>query len=121
MHLVLEKLTDRNSLDRVLNQLLGEGLLDEGDTDPIKQKINEFLQDPIFASWFTPEWKVFGERTIISEGREYRPDRVISKDGATIVIDYKREKVETSHKRQINRYASLLDRMGYTSIQKYLV
>jgi len=121
MHLVLERLTDQKSLNRILDQLLGEGLIDVLDQSILNEKIAGLFEDATFAQWFTSDWKVFGERTIISEGKEYRPDRVIVKNKQAVVVDYKREKVEKKHERQINHYASLLARMGYNPIQKYLV
>ncbi|MCZ6520117.1 MAG: UvrD-helicase domain-containing protein [Bacteroidetes bacterium] len=121
MHLVLEKLTDANSLNRVLDQLLGEGLLDIQDQTSLRETINQYFENSTFADWFSSDWQVFGERTIVSGGNEYRPDRVITKDNRAVVIDYKREKVEKKHEHQINHYASLLANMGYDPIAKYLV
>ena len=51
----------------------------------------------------------------------YRPDRVLLKDNAATVVDYKfGEEEHGYHKRQIQRYADFLHEMGYKEVKGLL-
>ena len=74
------------------------------------------------ASWFNTTSDVYNEQEIISkEGHFYIPDKVITKDLHAIVIDYKTGKPLGKHTSQITEYGSLLEEMGYTHVEKYLL
>ena len=64
---------------------------------------------------------MFSEREIASDGRWYKPDRVMVKQDRTLVVDYKREKEDQKHHKQLAQYATLLEKIGYKNIDKYLV
>ena len=81
---------------------------------------------------FTDDWEVKNEKDIITKGeKDSRPDRVIINDNRTLVIDYKttkkknseieRIKQEAGHIQQITQYGNLLNEMGYSNIELYLV
>ena len=73
------------------------------------------------GDWFKPGLVVKNEKTITSQQRECRPDRVLIDDSRTIVIDYKTGQKEPDHLTQINEYGDLLQEMGYENIEKYLL
>jgi len=51
----------------------------------------------------------------------YIPDKVITKGLHAIVIDYKTGKPLGKHTLQITEYGNLLEEMGYTHVEKYLL
>ena len=70
-----------------------------------------------------PEWfpetgaKILNESSLIDfDGREWRPDRVVIKDGAVTIIDYKFGEHNPRYKAQVNRYASIYRRLGYKAV-----
>lgn len=56
-----------------------------------------------------------------TSGHIYRPDRFVVIDGRATIIDYKTGRPEREHHEQINQYATILERMGYSNIEKILV
>ena len=77
---------------------------------------------PQVADWFNSTSEVYNEQEIISkEGHFYIPDKVITKGLQAIVIDYKTGKPLGKHTSQITEYGSLLEEMGYTHVEKYLL
>ena len=54
------------------------------------------------------------------DGLEYRPDRVVIRDGAAAIIDYKFGAREPAHRRQVMRYAGIFRDMGYSAVSAYL-
>jgi ATP-dependent exoDNAse (exonuclease V) beta subunit len=121
LHTTLERLRDKEDLKMVLDQMQAEGLLKEKDKPQIKVRVNALFSQPVFSSFFDKHWEVFSEREIASEGKWYKPDRVIIKDNQAIVVDYKREKEDPKHHQQVSHYARLLEKMGYQRIKKFLV
>ena len=121
VHAVLERLQGKEEIPAVLDQMHAEGLIREYDKRSIQEKVNALFEQSDFSAFFDPEWEVFSERAIASEGRWYKPDRVIVKNDHTVVIDYKREKEHPKHHKQLEQYAALLQNMGYRNIDKYLV
>lgn len=70
-----------------------------------------------------PEWfpesgaEIFSEVTLIdSDGKEYRPDRVIVRGGSVTVLDYKFGSRDSRYARQVARYADIYHRMGYQDV-----
>jgi RecB family exonuclease len=43
------------------------------------------------------------------------------KDGVAIVVDYKTGKAEPKYARQLELYGLLLEEMGYTEVEKYIL
>jgi len=121
IHQVLERIKSKSDIPMALDQLLSEGLIKESDKVHLVQRVEELFKLPEFSQFFDTDWQVFSEREIAAEGKYYKPDRVLIGDDRTLVIDFKREKEQDKHRRQLEMYADLLDKMGYQSIEKYLV
>ena len=72
--------------------------------------------------WF-PETadSILNESELIdADGRVYRPDRVVIKDGKVSVIDFKFGEHRVEYERQVRRYADLWRRMGYSEVTAFL-
>lgn len=70
-----------------------------------------------------PEWfpiegaEIFNEVALIdTDGKEWRPDRVVVKDEVVTVIDYKFGEKDPYYKTQVGRYAGIYRRMGYQKV-----
>ena len=79
------------------------------------------FQHPKVQSWFSKDWEVLAERRLLRNRQIYIPDRVLLKGNQAIVIDYKTGQPESKHKKQVNRYANMLEGMGYQVTEKYLL
>ena len=55
------------------------------------------------------------------DGTTFRPDRVILKEGKTLVIDYKTGVEKEKHRIQLSNYKNILSQMGFSNIQGLLV
>ena len=52
--------------------------------------------------------------------REHRPDRVITRQNETIVIDFKLYALKESYDNQVLRYITLLEKMGHKNVRGFL-
>ena len=65
--------------------------------------------------------EVLNETSLVNtDGRIYRPDRVILKGGKVIIIDYKFGEHDEKYPGQLRKYADIWRRMGYAEIEAYL-
>jgi hypothetical protein len=81
--------------------------------DSIRVLVNQVMTDPILKEFFIDEELLFVERDILSpDGSIFRPDRVISKSGKSIIIDFKTGKRMEEHVDQIVRYKAILAQLG---------
>jgi ATP-dependent helicase/nuclease subunit A len=98
------------------------GKINEEEKEKYTKNITSLVNNKQVQSWFNAEWKVLTEAEIIlPEGISKRPDRVITREGQTVIIDYKfGEKEDTVHKTQVLQYIDLLKKMGYTNVRGYL-
>ena len=92
-----------------------------GDLEPFREKdVVSFLADRIGAhpDWFPLEGaKVLNETSLIdSDGREWRPDRVVIKDGKVTIIDYKFGERESRYRAQVGRYAAIYRHLGFEDV-----
>ena len=92
----------------------------------LRNYIDRALENKQIAEWFSSQWKVFNECSILyydeeqGQVRERRPDRVIYDGKQMTVIDFKTGKQLERHQEQVRQYMSLLYDMGYQNISGYL-
>ena len=122
LHLALSRLRHTSEIELVVKQIELEQSLDKPTIVRLSQKLHELFEAlPLVAGWFNGSWQVINERKIYQDGRIYIPDRIMIKDNQAMVIDYKREKQDKKHHRQVNEYALLLTKMGFEIVGKYLI
>ena len=108
--------------DMVLEDASRNGILSKERFSIMRDEIDKLLKNETVSEWFTKDWEILTERDIITpEGNVYRPDRVIFKGSKAIVIDYKTGKEKKEYKNQITNYAKLIESLGYTEVEKYIL
>ena len=85
-------------------------------------KLDRIFENNQIRNWFSDEWNVKTEAEIIlTNGKTARPDRVISNNEKTVIIDYKfGESVEEKHHQQVIGYMDLLKQMENKQVEGYL-
>ena len=121
IHGVLEKMVFASDLEKVMRQLQIQGILQAEDIPTIRARVKATFQNKKVQSWFSKDWEVLAERRLLRNRDSYIPDRVLVKGNDAIVIDYKTGKIENKHKKQVNRYAQILESIGYRVTEKYLL
>ena len=122
MHKAMSLISDYNSIDTVLTKLEIQHVINTEEKAIVAQKIKLlFTTIPQLKEWFSGDYEVLNERKILARGDVSIPDRVMTKDSKTIIIDYKREQKDTKHHNQIKNYGKLLLDMGYKNIEMYLI
>lgn len=128
IHSLLSSIHNYTEIDKAIDQLEFSGVLYEKPMtrNSLRQYIEKELSIPQVKYWFSPQWQVFNECSILyydeAEGhvREQRPDRVIYDGKEMIVIDFKTGRELDKHKVQVRSYMRLLTDMGYRNVSGYL-
>ena len=115
-------ITDRKSIREVLKKIQLEQGLGIETLSSLAEKINLLFEKiPELNDWFSNKYEVFNERGIIANGKVHIPDRVMIEGARALIIDYKREKQDLKHHRQVKNYGQLLHNIGYAEVEMYLI
>lgn len=122
MHEVFENIQTEDDIPAAVNQLIFDGKVAENEKTELIQKIDKTLENEQIRSWFGKQWQVKTEAEIIlPNGKTIRPDRVITNNEKTIVIDYKfGELEEPRHHKQVKMYMETLQKMETKTVEGYL-
>lgn len=122
MHRAMEGATTMEDIERQIGLIVTDGIITPEEATPLKEKIIASLKEHGVEEWFDGSWQqVKSEREIVSDGKSWRPDRVMIRDKEAVIVDYKfglnRPK---SYANKISRYCKLLQEMGYEKVSGYL-
>jgi ATP-dependent exoDNAse (exonuclease V) beta subunit len=124
MHNLFEQITRFDTIEKAIDNLIIQGLLQPDEKERYAEKIRSAIQESKVESWFSGEYKSYQEHSIITEENgevvSKRPDRVLLSEDSTIVIDYKFGKAHPEYKKQVKQYMDLLADMNYPNVEGYL-
>ena len=118
LHKAFEGATTREEIFERLNEMVVNGELNSNDTEELKSKISETLDNSIAGEWFNDSWEqLYRERSIIGSKLKTlkRPDRVMTQERMAVVVDYKFGHEKGEHRQQISEYMDVLREMGYSA------
>ncbi len=122
IHKTLSYINQPDDVDKAIQKMIQEGLITNHEIERLKKSIEQILSLDRVKSWFTSDYKVLSERSILMPaGETIRPDRVLVKEHKAIVIDYKTGIEKEEHITQVNKYSESLKLMGYKQTEKYLL
>ena len=122
MHRLLSFIKTEEDIDAAITHLISEGACKEDDIAHLRGLTMKLLDHPIAGHFFKKNAIIKNEADILlPDGMSYRPDRVVISDGQAILIDFKTGKASEHYRNQLLNYASILDRMGYTQIQSFII
>ena len=122
LHDVLSNIEYPSDLDDALRTVMLEGSMNAGEVEEVRTLLEQGMEAVKDYGWF-PETadSILNESELIdADGRVYRPDRVVIKDGKVSVIDFKFGEHRVEYERQVRRYADLWRRMGYSEVTAFL-
>ncbi len=117
---VLHDILSRVKVPSDLGQAVLQAVRD-GELEPERQdEVYGMLSERIFShsEWFPGSGATILNETSLfdTDGREWRPDRVVIRDGKVTVIDYKFGEHNPHYRKQVARYAAIYRRLGYEDV-----
>ena len=128
LHQLFSTILTEDDIEPRLKELEQEGVIynDEVTSRELQNKIANALMNEKVKDWFSSRWKLFNECTILDYDKEsgdiqeHRPDRVMTDGKKIIVVDFKFGKPREEYHEQVQRYMTLLMRMGYEKVSGYI-
>ncbi len=122
IHDLMASIDTYKDVKRVVEEAYKTGEITISEKEILYNEIKSIVNHPELSQYFSLGNVVYNERDIISNGRLFRPDRiVVDKNNRTTIIDYKTGVHNTSHTKQIQGYASLLEKIGHRIKGKILI
>ena len=116
LHDILSRSVRPGDLEASVSQAIRQGDLEPGREDEVLALLSERISS--HPEWFPEEGaEILNETSLFDiDGLEWRPDRVVMKDGAVTVIDYKFGEKESRYQAQVRKYAGIYRRLGYSDV-----
>ena len=117
LHEIFSTIRTTADIPDALQRLQSEGIIYDGTLTPerITGMLQKRLNDPRVADWFSGNWTLFNECSILSieDGQvcQHRPDRVMTDGHQWIVVDFKFGSPKPEYHDQVRRYMQLLSDM----------
>lgn len=120
LHQILSKIKTTDDIKKEVNRVYYEGKITYKECEEFENYLSRLLNNSLVKQWFSGDYKILNERSIVSKNNIRRPDRIMINENSVIVIDYKSGKESIYHKKQLKEYVNLLYNMGYKDIKAYL-
>ena len=121
MHDIFEGIKTPADIRSSVRKLVLEGKLTEKESEELEKRVEDLINSPRVAEWFRPGNEILTEAGILlPSGNTKRPDRVIFRDGKTMIIDFKFGGESDHYISQVNQYRQLMAEMGYSNIEAYI-
>jgi len=122
IHNILSNINSSADIQRVTLEYQRMGLIVEEERKNLNNEIEALLSEPMIGKYFREGLSIKNEPDIIlSDGKIYRPDRVIFDGDTTTVIDFKTGAYNQSHDDQVKRYMDILKQMSYPNVKGVLI
>jgi ATP-dependent exoDNAse (exonuclease V) beta subunit len=127
LHRIFSTIRTLEDVDAVLKRMQMDGVVDSRHTaSSLKNLVSKAVSTPQVASWFSGEWELFNERSMLQqidgELVVRRPDRVMIQleGGEVVVVDFKFGKRRQEYRQQVYEYMQWLRQMGHPQVKGYL-
>ncbi|MBP5317579.1 MAG: Dna2/Cas4 domain-containing protein, partial [Bacteroidales bacterium] len=121
LHDILAAVSVPEDLPQAVAAAVSDGVLPAAEAPQVEADLSEAIASVAAHHWFDSGNTVYNELSIINtDGNVERPDRVIMRNGETIVVDYKFGEERKGYRWQVGRYMKLLRQMGYSRVKGYL-
>lgn len=121
IHDILSEIKTTSDIEKACLKALNKGLINELEHDEIQNNLMESIQSLNIKNWFDGTFSIINERSLLSDKRILRPDRIMISGNEAIVVDYKTgEKKSDKYNIQVKRYAETLKETGLEKVSGYL-
>ena len=123
IHLLMSKIYTKLDVKTTLNTFYKAGTISLAQSQELSNTIDAIVSHPLLSPYYSSDVVVYNEREIMtSSGKTIIPDRlVVFKNLTAVVIDYKTGEHYDKYEAQLEKYATIIEEMGYNVVKKILV
>jgi len=120
-HLSISQINSKDEIEDLLNSLEQSGEIEMAFKPRLKKSLENLFSSVEYKELFASAESILNEQTfIVSENEQLRPDKIILKKNATLVVDYKTGIRKKKDVQQVRLYKKLLSEVGYTNVSGYI-
>ncbi|WP_299568352.1 exodeoxyribonuclease V subunit beta [uncultured Pedobacter sp.] len=122
LHQILAEINQIDEIPKALEKQVLEGVISKDESTDYAAQLKAVLTHPELSVLLAKSALQINEKTIIdTDGKPYRPDKLLVTGHEATVIDYKFTAQESDkHVEQIKKYKSLISALGYSHVKAYL-
>ncbi len=121
LHDILASIDGPSDIPAAVAAAVSSGELPRSESAQTEDLLEKMMAQAEPYGWFAPGSEHLNEVSIVdTDGKSYRPDRVIISGGRAVVVDYKFGARHSGYAAQVGRYVSMLEEMGYRQTEGYL-
>ncbi|MDX2246267.1 MAG: UvrD-helicase domain-containing protein [Bacteroidia bacterium] len=121
VHEALSLLKTSEDIPFAVKRMLDRGFIPSSESVTLARQLEKIVLNDSVKHWFNHDWEIKNEAEMVtSEGKVLRPDRVMLKGKAAMIVDYKTGQPNTRHNKQVREYVSALEEMGYFPVNGYV-
>jgi len=121
LHDILSEIRTIEDLQAAVERAVIQGDLKKSESVDAKDFLYRRLQSVAEKHWFDGTYYTLNEQEIlVKNGDTLRPDRILTGDGRTLVIDYKFGERDKKYLKQVRGYMEKLTQMGLTEVSGYI-
>lgn len=122
-HEIMSRIYVKTDVEDAIQYAYNQGNISIDQVGELTKLIDELVNHNELGHFFNSKGTQYNERTLFStEGISLRPDCfVVLPNKEAAILDYKTGKPKPAHEDQLNEYASLLEKLGYTVKKKTIV
>lgn len=121
LHKILSRVRHSSDLPLQIARAATRARLTPEQTAIVTDVLTKAVSNPEAARWFDGFERAINERTIVSNGASYRPDRIVwLPDGSIEIVDYKFGKHKNKYFNDLRNYCELLELAGYSAPHAFL-
>lgn len=121
VHETLAMTSHAGDVERAVKRQTKRMKLDEETAERVRRLAEQAVNGEASRRFFEKGLRVRREQTMMFNGKELRPDRIVFADGETWVVDFKTGSEHESYKSQVREYCAAIAAMGYPSVKGYLM
>ncbi|MDX5437127.1 MAG: hypothetical protein LPK03_08030, partial [Pontibacter sp.] len=118
LHYALARIAFAPELEKVLRQMVYEGIISEREKPELRRKLEQVMNHPKLAHYFTKQVVVEHEKEVLdARAYLYKPDRIVFDGDAVVLIEFKTPPPEPEHKFRLDHYAVRFRQLGYQKVK----
>lgn len=122
LHEILSYIKTKEDINKAITMSLEKGLINQFQINIIQDVITSIVLHPELEKFYVDDTEIYNERSIIDDNKNTLiPDRISIVNNKAYLLDYKTGIPKESHKQQIEKYETILEKMGYKVEEKALV
>ncbi len=122
LHEILSYIKTKEDINKAITMSLEKGLINQFQINIIQDVITSIVLHPELEKFYVDDAEIYNERSIIDDNKNTLiPDRISIVNNKAYLLDYKTGIPKESHKQQIEKYETILEKMGYKVEEKALV